>query len=68
MNVKKKGAFVILNDISEIFTLVQVMETLVNASHAISIVRKWISESNYEKALRLTREALDLIRSPSVGE
>ena len=35
---KKKGAFDILNDISDFFTLVQLMKTLGNENHAISIV------------------------------
>ena len=34
----KKGTFDILNDISENFTLVKLMETLGNVNHAISIV------------------------------
>ena len=41
-NLKKwvnKSTFDILNDITEIFTLVQLMDTLVNLNHAISIVR-----------------------------
>ena len=44
------------------------MVTLVNVNHAISIVRSCIFGSNYEKALCLKRESLDLICSPSVGE
>ena len=44
------------------------METLGNVNHAISIVGYWIFDSNYEKALHLTRELLDLICSPSVVE
>ena len=63
-----KGAFDILNYISENVTLVQLMETLGNVNHAISIVGYWIFDSNYEKALPLTRESFDLICSPSVGE
>ena len=35
---KKKGAFDILNDISENVTLVQLMDTLVNVNHDIIIV------------------------------
>ena len=38
----KKGAFGIINDISENIYLVQVMDTLVNMNHAISIVSYWI--------------------------
>ena len=35
---KNKGAFDILNGISEKFTLVQLMDTLVNVNHDISMV------------------------------
>ena len=35
---KKKGAFDILNDISENVTLVQLMDTLGTVNHAIGIV------------------------------
>ena len=65
---KKKGAFDILNDISEIFTLVQLMDTLGNANHAFIIVGNWIFDSNYEKLLPLTRESSDIICYTSVGE
>ena len=51
----KKGAFDILNDISENVTLVQLMDTIVNVNHAITIVDYWLFESNYEQALCLTR-------------
>ena len=53
--MKKNDAFDILNDISENFTLVQLMFTLINVNHAISIVGYWIFDSNYEKSLFLTR-------------
>ena len=49
----KKGTFDILNDISENVTLVQLMDTLGNLNHAISIVRSCIFDSNYEKLLCL---------------
>ena len=39
-----------------------------NLNHAIIIVVDWIFEFNYKHALFLTRESLDLICSPSVGE
>ena len=48
--------------------LVQLMESLGNAYHDISIVEHWIFDSNYNKALFLTQEYLDLILSPSIGE
>ena len=39
-----------------------------NVNHVISVVGYLIFESNYEQALCLTRESLDLICSPSIGE
>ena len=48
--------------------LVQLMESLGNAYHDISIVGHWIFYSNYNKALCLTQEHLDLILFSSVGE
>ena len=44
-----------LEDISENVTLVQLMDSLVNVNHAISVVGNWIFDSNYEKALVLNR-------------
>ena len=44
------------------------MESLENLNNDISIVGHFISDSNYNKALCLTQESLDLIFSPSVGE
>ena len=52
---KKNYAFDILNDISEDVTLVQLMDSLGNVNHAISIVGHWIFDSNYKKALCLTQ-------------
>ena len=37
-----------------------------NVKHAISVIGYWIFESNYEKALVLNRESLDMICAPSV--
>ena len=68
MKYKKKGSYDIMSDISENFTLVQLMDSLGNVNHAISVVGYWIFDSNYEKALVLNREPLDMICSPSVGE
>ena len=64
----KNGGFDILNDIRKKDNLAQLMYTLGNVNHAISILRSWIFDSNYEKSLCLTRESLDIILSPSVGE
>ena len=46
---KKKGSYNILKDISEHVTLFQLMDSLVNANHAISVVGYWIFDSNYKK-------------------
>ena len=62
------GSYYVLTDISEHVTLVQLMNSLGNMNHAISVVGYWIFDSNYEKALVLNRELLDMICAPSVGE
>ena len=64
----KMHEYNILEDISENFTLVQLMDSLVNVNHAISVVGNWIFDSNYEKSLVLNRALLDMICAPSVGE
>ena len=64
---KQKGSYDILKDISETFILVQLMDSLVNVIHAISVVGYWIFDSNYKKTLVLNRESLYMICSPSVG-
>ena len=64
---KKKGLYKILEDISENVTLVQLMDSLGNVNHAISVVGNWIFYSNYEKSLVRNRASLDMIFSPSVG-
>ena len=65
---KKMGDYKSLEDISENFTLVQLMDSLGNVNHDISVVGSWIFESNYERALVLNRASLDMICAPSVGE
>ena len=62
------GDYKILEDISENITLVQLMDSLRNVNHAISVVGSWIFDSNYERALVLNRASLDMICAPSVGE
>ena len=62
------GEYKILGDISANFTLVQLMDSLGNVNHAISVVGNWIFDSNYEKALVLNKASLDMICAPSVGE
>ena len=42
---KKQGSFDILHDISENFTLVQLMASANNFNHAVSIVGYWILNS-----------------------
>ena len=68
MKYKNKGSYDILTYISEHFTLVQLMDYLGYLNHAISVVRYCIFDSNYEKALVLNRESLDIIFAPSFGE
>ena len=65
---KKMGDYKILEDISANVTLVQLMDSLGNVNHAISVVGNWIFDSNYERALILNRESLDMTCAPYVGE
>ena len=65
---KKKGSYDILTIISEHVNLVQLMDSLGNVNHAISVVRYWIFEYNYKGALVINRELLDMICAPSIGE
>ena len=64
----KNDAFDILNGISEFFSLVQLMDSLVTVNHAISIVGIWILDFNHKKALCLTQISMDLICSPFIGK
>ena len=68
MKYKKMGEYKILEDIGENVTLVQLMDSLGNVNHAISVVGSWIFESNYERALVLDKAPLDMICAPSVVE
>ena len=65
---ENKGAFDILNEISKNVTLVQLIDSLGHVNCDISIVGYWIFDSNYKQAIFLTRESLDIIFSPTVGE
>ena len=65
---RHRGYFNILNDISEHVNLVQLMDSLGNVNHAISVVGYWIFDSNYEQVLVLDRKTLDIICAPPVGE
>ena len=64
---KKISKYKILEDISEKVILVQLMDSWGNMNRAISVVGKWIFDSNYEKLLVLNRESLDMSSAPSVG-
>ena len=68
MKYKKIGDYEIFEDISANVTLVQLMDSLGNVNHAISVVGSWIFESNDERALVLNKESLDMICAPSIGE
>ena len=61
-------SFYFLTDIREHVTLFQFMDSLVNVNHAISVVGYWIFDPNYNRALVLNIESLDMICTPSVGE
>ena len=50
---KQKGYFNILNKISEYVTLVQLLGSIDNVNHDISVSGYWIFDSNYKKALVL---------------
>ena len=68
MKYKKMGEYKILEDISANVTLVQLMDSLGNMNHAISVVGSWIFDSNYERALVLNKASLDMICAPSIDE
>ena len=44
------------------------MDSLDNVNDAIGVVRYWIFDSNYEKALVINRESLSIICAPYIGE
>ena len=52
---KKNDAFYILNEISEDVNLVQLMDSLGNVNHAISIVGYCIFDYKYKKAIFSTQ-------------
>ena len=68
MKYKKKGSCDILTEISEHVTLVQLMYSLGNVNHSITVLGYWIFDSNYKNLPVLNRELLDTICAPSVGE
>ena len=57
-----------MEDISANVTLVQLMDSLVNVNHVISVVGSWIFDSEYERVLVFNRASLEMICAPSVGE
>ena len=57
-----------MKDISKYVTLVQLMDSLGNVNHAISVVGYWIFDYNYKNGLFLNRESLDMIWDPYIGE
>ena len=65
---KNKGSYDILTDIGENVTLVQLMDSLVNVNHDISVVGYWIFDSKYKRSLVLNRGLLDMICAPYVSE
>ena len=44
------------------------MNYIGNVNNAISVVGHWIFDSNYEKALVLKIESLDMVCAPSVSK
>ena len=64
----RKGQFDIIQDISENVTLVQLICSVGNVNHAVSIVGYWIFDSNLKNTLPLKLDSLNLICSPLVGE
>ena len=58
---KKTVTFDILNNISEYIALVQLMDSVGNVNHAVSVVGGWIFGSNDRKSFTLNIESLDLI-------
>ena len=52
---KKKGSYDILTGISKNVTLVQLIYSLRNLNHAISVVGYWIFDSNYKRAFVLNK-------------
>ena len=44
------------------------MDSLVNVNRAISVVGSWIFDSNYERALFLNKESLNMICDTYVRE
>ena len=58
---KTQYSFYILHDISKIFTLEQLMDSVQNVNNAVSVVGYWIIYSNNKKVLMLTLDSLNII-------
>ena len=58
---KKIGTFDIMNNITEYVTLVQLMDSVGNVNHAVSVVGEYIFDSNEEKSLPLNIDSFNLI-------
>ena len=56
-----KGDLETIKDISEHLKLVQLIETVGNVNHEVSIGRNWIFDSYYDKNLPLAKESMNLI-------
>ena len=57
-----------MNNISEYVTLLQLMDSVGNVNHAISVFVKWIFDSNYRKALPWNIGSFNLICASSDEE
>ena len=57
-----------MEDISANVTLVQLMDSIGNVYHSISVVGNWVFESNHERSLVLNKASLDMICAPSEDE
>ena len=58
---EERDSFDFLDNISEHVTLVQLMDSLGNVNNSVSVLGKWIFDSNYKKSLPLTIESLNLL-------
>ena len=57
-----------MDNTSEYVTLVQLIDSLGNVNHAVSVVENWYLDSNGEKALPLVINSLNLMcRNCSMG-
>ena len=57
-----------MEDVTANVTLVQLMDSILNVNHDISVVANWIFDSNYKRALVLIKASLDIFCAPFVGE